>query len=223
MRLLLVEDEDPLARVLSRALSEDGFSVDVCSSGADAYDQGLRVAYDVVVLDWTLPELDGIEVLRRWRARGMTTPVLLLSARGAVGERVQGLRAGADDYVVKPVALEELHARVEALVRRGGAARQTTIGSLKLDPRARTVTGPLGVESLSGREFATLSLLAERLGDVISRGEILTHVWGEEFDGTPNIVDVYIGYLRAKLPKVGAPDVSLETVRGLGFRLRSAG
>ncbi|MBK8168905.1 MAG: response regulator transcription factor [Sandaracinaceae bacterium] len=221
MRLLLVEDEDRLAQVLARALSEDGFMVDTCSNGADAFEQALRVKYDAVVLDWVLPQLDGVEVLRRWRARGMNTPVLLLSARGSVGERVQGLRAGADDYVVKPVALEELHARVAALVRRGRSTQESKVGDVNLDVRARTLTGPRAEENLSGRECATLALLISNLNDVVARSEILSHVWGSDFDGTPNVVDVYIGYLRTKLARVGAEDVALETVRGIGFRLKA--
>lgn len=220
MRLLLVEDEERLARVLSRALSEDGFTVDTCTNGGDALEQALRVNYDAIVLDWVLPQLDGVEVLRRWRARGMNAPVLLLSARGSVGERVQGLRAGADDYVVKPIALEELHARVDALVRRGQTARALEVGDMKLDPRARTLSGPKAEESLSGRECTTLSLMIEHLDDVVARTEILSRVWGADFDGTPNVVDVYIGYLRNKLETVGVKDVSLETVRGIGFRLK---
>lgn len=220
MRLLLVEDEERLARVLSRALSEDGFTVDTCTNGGDALEQALRVNYDAIVLDWVLPQLDGVEVLRRWRARGMNAPVLLLSARGSVGERVQGLRAGADDYVVKPIALEELHARVDALVRRGQTARALEVGDMKLDPRARTLSGPKAEESLSGRECTTLSLMIEHLNDVVARTEILSRVWGANFDGTPNVVDVYIGYLRNKLETVGVKDVSLETVRGIGFRLK---
>lgn len=222
MRLLLVEDEDRLARVLAKALAEEGFSVDTCSNGLDAVEQATNVPYDVIVLDWTLPGLDGLEVLRRWRTRGLVTPVLLLSARGSVGERVQGLRAGADDYVVKPVALEELFARIEALLRRGAVVRPSSLGVLHIDSRTRTVTGPSGAETLSGREFSMLSLLVERSGDVVTRAELLTSVWGPSFDGTPNVVDVYVGYLRDKLARAAGSAVILETVRGVGYRLKDA-
>lgn len=221
MRILLVEDETHLAELLAQSLREEAHEVDVCHDGKVALAQTERVPYDVIVLDWVLPSIDGLELLRRLRARGATVPVLLLSARGSVGERVQALRAGADDYVVKPVALDELLARVEALHRRAsGHERVSEIGGLAFDHRARTITGSAGTQTLSAREYAVLSLLVDRLGDVITRSELLSSVWGPSFDGSPNVVDVYVGYVRGKLQTVAAEGLVLETVRGVGYRLR---
>jgi two-component system, OmpR family, response regulator len=220
MRLLLVEDEERVARILARGLSEEGHQVDVCASGLQARDQGLSVPYDVVLLDWSLPDLDGLSVLRAWRARGVRTPVLLLTARGSTGEKVTGLRAGADDYLVKPFAFDELLARLEALHRRGGAGHDATrLGPATLDARRRAlVLGPAS-ESLTAREFALLSELASHSGDVLSRSRLIHAVWGHDFDGNANVVDVYVGYLRTKLERLGTPGVRIESVRGVGYRL----
>ncbi len=223
MRVLLVEDEVRLAELLAQSLREEGHEVNVCHDGKVAAEQAERVPYDVIVLDWALPSMDGLEVLRRLRARGLHTPVLLLSARGTVGERVQALRMGADDYVVKPVALDELSARVEALHRRAsGQERVVELAGVRIDHRARSVIGASGTESFSAREYAVLSLLLDRLGDVVTRSELLSQVWGAAFDGSPNVVDVYVGYVRAKLQAVAATALVLETVRGVGYRLREA-
>lgn len=222
MRILLVEDEARLAQLLSQALREESHEVDVCDDGAVAADQAELVLYDVIVLDWVLPGLDGLALLRRWRSKGMNQPVLLLSARGTVGERVQALRAGADDYVVKPIALTELSARVEALHRRNqGHERLRALGDLQLDVRARSVTGPDGSQSLSAREFAVLMFLLDRQADVVTRSELLSSVWGPAFAGSPNVVDVYVGYVRGKLAASGCRGLVLDTVRGVGYRLRS--
>lgn len=223
MRILLVEDEARLASVLSRALREEGHEIDVCGDGESALEQAERLRYDVVLLDWVLPGLDGLEVLRRWRARGVAVPVLLLSARGSVGERVQALRAGADDYLVKPVAMSELCARIEALHRRSvGHDRARALGVATLDARSRTLRGPAGEVTLSARELGLLSHLADHFGDAVPRSELLSTVWGPSFDGTPNVVDVYVGYLRAKLAEAAGDALTLQTVRGVGYRLREA-
>lgn len=224
MRILVVEDEARLAALLAQALREETHEVDVCGDGADAAQQAELVSYDVIVLDWVLPGMDGLALLRRWRAKGMNQPVLLLSARGTVGERVSALRAGADDYVVKPIALSELAARVEALHRRGqGHDRLRQIGEVCFDVRARSVAGPGGTQSLSAREFAVLMYLLDRLGDVVTRSELLAAVWGPAFDGAPNVVDVYVGYIRTKLGAAAQHDLLIETVRGIGYRLRAVG
>ncbi|WP_163999823.1 response regulator transcription factor [Pyxidicoccus caerfyrddinensis] len=221
MKLLLVEDEERMARLLSRGLSEAGHHVDVCERGEDALQQAMDVAYDIVLLDWNLPDLDGLAVLRRWRGRGLRTPVMLLTARGTVGEKVTGLRAGADDYLAKPFAFEELLARLEALHRRGDAGTPLwQVGPLVLDSRRRVLRHGDQEQPLTGREFALFLELGGHVGEVRARSELLASVWGDTFDGPPNIVDVYVGYLRGKLERLGASGaVSIQVVRGVGFRL----
>ena len=220
MRLLLCEDEEKMARLLHRGLSEEGHLVDVCSSGADALEQALDITYDVVLLDWMLPDLDGIGLLRSWRQRGLRTPVLMLTARGTIGEKVTGLRAGADDYLVKPFDFEELLARLEALHRRGGAHEAVTrVGSLMLDARRRVLRRGEQEQTLTAREFELLSELAGHGGEVLARSRLLHTVWGVDFDGPPNIVDVYVGYLRAKIERLGGKDVTIRAVRSIGYRL----
>lgn len=219
MKLLLVEDEARMARTLARGLSEEGHQVDVCATGRDALEQGQAIAYDVVLLDWSLPDLDGVSVLRAWRGAGLRTPVLLLTARGATGEKVTGLRAGADDYLVKPFAFDELLARLEALNRRNGADEPAALGPVRLDPRRRALTRDGREEPLTAREFALLSELAGHRGDVLSRTRLVEAVWGGSFAGNHNVVDVYVGYLRAKLEAIGAAGVEIQAVRGVGYRL----
>jgi DNA-binding response OmpR family regulator len=174
-----------------------------------------------VLLDWSLPDVDGVSVLRQWRTRGVRTPVLLLTARGSTAEKVTGLRAGADDYLVKPFVFDELLARVEALHRRGGGDAGVRIGDLLIDERRRAMV--LGERSvpLTQREFQLLSALATRPGEVLTRADILRAVWGSTDDANPNVVDVYVGYLRTKLERLGATSVGIESVRGLGYRLRA--
>jgi DNA-binding response OmpR family regulator len=193
--------------------------VDVCASGLAARDQALAVPYDVILLDWSLPDLDGISVLRGWRQRGLRTPVMLLTARGSTGEKVTALRAGADDYVVKPAAFDELLARLEALQRRGGGHDATKIGPVTLDPRRRVLMLGTSTESLTAREYALLGALAAHEGDVLSRSRLIQSVWGSEYEGNANVVDVYVGYLRTKLQRLGADGVHIDAVRGVGYRL----
>lgn len=221
VKLLLVEDEAQMARLLQRGLSEEGHQVDVCARGADALTQAANVSYDAIILDWSLPDLDGVSVLRQWRESGLSTPVLMLTARGSTGEKVTGLRAGADDYLVKPFDFEELLARLEALARRGaGSSPSAQLGSVSLDAKRRSLSRS-GVEvTLTAREFALANELWSHAGDVLSRSRLLSSVWGTDFDGLPNVVDVYVGYLRAKLAELGADDVEIAAVRGIGYRLR---
>jgi DNA-binding response OmpR family regulator len=220
MKLLLVEDEEKMARLLLRGLGEEGHQVDVCRLVDEALEQAQLIAYDVIVLDWMLPDGDGVGLLRQWRARGFRTPVLMLTARGTTGEKVTGLRAGADDYLVKPFDFDELLARLEALHRRGGEHEVTTqLGSLTVDSRRRVLRCGTAEHSLTAREFALLQELAGHRDEVLTRSRLLAAVWGSDFDGAPNIVDVYVGYLRAKLEQLGAADVAIRTVRGVGFRL----
>ncbi len=221
MKLLLVEDETRLARVIARGLTEEGHTVDACERGTDAIEQGLALDYDVAILDWSLPDADGLTVLRTWRARGCTMPVLMLTARSSVPERIAGLRAGADDYLGKPFDFEELLARLEALHRRSTTASALRAGDVELDAHRRVLTCAAEEVALTAREFALMRLLFERVGDVCTRTELLSGVWGTAFDGEPNVVDVYIGYLRKKLAEIHADRLSIATVRGIGFRLEA--
>jgi DNA-binding response OmpR family regulator len=219
LKLLLVEDEPKMSRMLQRGLSEEGHQVDACVDGEAALSQAQEVAYDVVLLDWSLPGLDGVSVLRRWRAAGLTTPVLMLTARGSTGEKVTGLKAGADDYLVKPFDFDELLARLEALGRRGGReASQGSLGAVTLDARRRCLRAGGREVELTAREFSLAAEFFSHGGDVLGRARLLSAVWGTDFDGSPNVVDVYVGYLRTKLDSLGA-DVELLTVRGIGYRL----
>jgi two-component system OmpR family response regulator len=222
VRVLLVEDEPRLAQLLRRGLEEQGYAVDVAGDGAEALWLATETAYDTIVLDVMLPTLDGLQVTRRLRAARRWTPVLLLTARDTVDDRVAGLDAGADDYLVKPFSFAELVARVRALVRRARVARPTVhqVGDLRLDP-ARRRAWRAGVElDLSPKEFALLELFLSRPGEVLSRGTILEHVWDFAHDPISNVVDQYVAYLRRKIDRpFGRAD--LETVRGFGYRLRA--
>ncbi len=221
MRVLVVEDEAKMVALLQRGLREEGHEVDLCTRGADALDQAAAVPYDVVLLDWSLPDFDGIALLRRWRDAGLRTPVLMLTARGSVGERVTGLRAGADDYLTKPFDFDELLARLEALHRRGGGHEaRRRLGRARLDANRRTLAVGDLEESLTAREFMLLSELAGHAGETLTRSELLTSIWGAGFDGTPNVVDVYVGYVRAKLRRLGVDqEITIKSVRGTGYRL----
>jgi DNA-binding response OmpR family regulator len=219
MKLLLVEDEARVARTLARGLGEEGHQVDLCATGQSALEQGQAIDYDVVLLDWSLPDLDGVSVLRAWREAGLRTPVLLLTARGSTGEKVTGLRAGADDYLVKPFDFDELLARLEALHRRNGAEEPALLGPARLDPRRRALVRGGLAEQLTPREYSLLSELSSHRGDVLSRSRLLDAVWGGDFQGNQNVVDVYVGYLRGKLERIGAAGVELQAVRGVGYRL----
>ena len=220
MKLLLVEDEPKMARMLQRGLAEEGHTVDVCGTGEDAFGRALDVAYDVVMLDWSLPDTDGVSVLQRWRARGLVTPVLMLTARGTTGEKVTGFKAGADDYLVKPFDFEELLARLTALARRsGGSHGSPHFKGVELDTKRRVFRHGDKEAELTAREFALAQEFFTHPNDVLSRSRLLSAVWGTDFEGSPNVVDVYVGYLRAKLEGVGCTDVELSAVRGIGYRL----
>jgi len=220
VRILLVEDEARMAQLIKRGLDEEGHIADICVNGSSALQQALSIPYDVIVLDWALPDLDGVSVLRDWRQHGLRTPVLMLTARGATGEKVTALRAGADDYLVKPFDFEELLARLEALHRRGlGHEPVTSLGSLSLDSRRRVIRTSTLELPLTAREFSLFLELTTHVGDVLTRSHLLSAVWGADFDGGPNVVDVYIGYLRSKLERVAAADVAIKSVRGVGYRL----
>jgi two-component system OmpR family response regulator len=217
VRVLIVEDEAKLAAIIRRGLRAVGHAADVAANGRDALWMAGATDYSVVVLDLMLPDIEGFEVCRRLRAEGSATPVLMLTARDAVADRVAGLDAGADDYLVKPFAFDELLARLRALTRRPEALRPTVVsaGGLTLDPAARTVARGAEPVDLTPREFALLELLMERAGEAVSRFEVLERVWDDAYEHRSNVIDVYVGYLREKL---GAD--AIETVRGVGYRLR---
>jgi two-component system, OmpR family, response regulator len=221
MRILVVEDEVKMAGLLHRGLTEDGHVVDVARRGDDAVWMGQMVEYDAIVLDLMLPGLDGVGVCRHWRESGVWSPVLMLTARDAIQDRVAGLDAGADDYLAKPFSFAELLARLRALARRGAAERPVAleVGDLRLDPATRQVWRD-GVEvTLSGKEFALLETFMRRPGDVLSRVQLLEHAWDYAFESRSNVVDVYVRYLREKVDRpFGRHDI--ETVRGVGYRLR---
>ncbi|SNS74793.1 response regulator transcription factor [Actinomadura mexicana] len=222
MRVLVVEDEIRTAALLRRGLREEGYAVDVAANGPDAVWQAVESPYDAIVLDVMLPGLDGFEVCRRLRVRDCWAPVLMLTARDAVSDRVHGLDAGADDYLTKPFSFAELLARLRALVRRGVKERPTllTVGDLRLDPSSRRVWRGEAERQLSPKEFALLELFMRHPGDVMTRTTILEHVWDYAYDGSSNVVDQYVAYLRRKIDDPGTESL-LETVRGAGYRLRT--
>jgi two-component system OmpR family response regulator len=223
VRVLVIEDEAKLAEVIARGLREEGYAADVAGRGEDALWMAQAAAYDVILLDVMLPGADGFEVCRQLRALEVWSPVLMLTARDAVGDRVNGLDAGADDYLVKPFSFEELLARLRALVRRAPSERPVVVqvGDLRLDPAARRAwRGEVELE-LSAKEFTLLELFMRRPGKVLTRAALLDGAWDMAFERRSNIVDVYMGYLRAKVDKPFGRD-SLETVRGVGYRLRAS-
>jgi len=210
--------------VLKRGLEIEGYAVDVAATGDDALWAGTELAYDAVILDAMIPAPDGFEVCRRLRQTGRWMPVLMLTARDAVEDRVRGLDAGADDYLPKPFAFAELFARLRALVRRDSGERPAELraGDLCLDPAAKTVTRGDKEVALSAKELALLELMLRHKGDVLSRTAILDHVWDFAYDGTSNVVDVYVRYLREKIDRPFGRH-AIETVRGSGYRLRADG
>jgi two-component system, OmpR family, response regulator len=216
VRILVVEDDSKVASFVARALTEEGHQCDVAADGLEGERQGRLARYDVIVLDWMLPGMDGLSVCRSLRRAGVRTPVMMLTARDEVGERVLGLDAGADDYVVKPFALEEFLARVRALGRRAseGAGMLVVEGlSLDLTRRTFTVEGGAPVE-LTGREFGLLEYLVRNAGRPVARTELLARVWGTAFDPGTNVIDVYVRHLREKLGEQGK---RITTLRGVGY------
>ena len=222
VRVLVVEDETKLGNLLSRGLREEGYSADLAERGEEALWMAKAVEYDAILLDVMLPGLDGFDVCRRLRADGVWSPVLMLTARDAVDDRVAGLDAGADDYLAKPFSFEELLARLRALTRRAPIERPAVLaaGDLRLDPAAhRAWRGDVELD-LSAKEFALLELFMRRPGSVLSRGQLLEGAWDMAFESRSNVVDVYVRYLREKIDRPFGCE-SIETVRGVGYRLRA--
>jgi len=224
MRVLVVEDETKMAGLLRRGLTEEGYSVEIAATGTDGLWAATESDYDCLILDLMLPDLSGLEVCRQLRARGRWAPVLMLTARDAVPDRVAGLDAGADDYLIKPFAFSELFARLRALVRRGPSERPAAlvVGDLTLDAATRSVLRAGTHVELTAKEFALLEYLLQHAGEVLTRTRILEHVWDFAYDGDSNVVDVYIRYLRDKVDRPFGRH-SIETVRGAGYRLRADG
>ena len=221
MKVLVIEDDVRMAGLLRRGLGQEGWAVDVAVDAAEARHAVGSTPYDAVVCDVGLPgDASGVDWCRWFRAEGYWTPLLMLTARTGVGDRIAGLDSGADDYLGKPFAFGELAARLRSLLRRGATARPTSleVGALRLDPAEHRVRWHDRLVELSPREFALLDYFMRRPGDVLSRSDILDHVWDYAYDGTSNVVDVYVRYLRNRLAEVDADDL-IETVRGVGYRL----
>ena len=216
MRVLLVEDDPTLNRQLDMALQAAGYAVDVSTNGRDAWALGDAEDFDAVVLDLGLPQMDGLTVLKRWRAAGRSMPVLILTARDHWHEKVAGIDAGADDYLTKPFHTEELLARLRGLIRRasGHASPVLVCGPVELDTRSGRVTLNGQLLPLTSHEFKVLAYLMHHVGAVVSRTELTEHIYAQDFERDSNTIEVFVGRLRKKLP----PDL-IETVRGLGYRL----
>jgi two-component system OmpR family response regulator len=224
MRILVVEDELKMAGLLRRGLVEEGHAVDVTRTGDDAVPMAAATEYDAIVLDLMLPGIDGVEACRQLRESGVWAPVLMLTARDGVDDRVAGLDAGADDYLTKPFSFAELLARLRALVRRGSVERPVLleVDDLRLDPATRKAWRGDTEVRLSPKEFALLETFMRRPGHVLSRYQLLEHAWDYAYENRSNVVDVYVRYLRSKIDRPFGRE-SLETVRGVGYRLRSHG
>jgi DNA-binding response OmpR family regulator len=222
VRLLVVEDDKRLADVMRRGLKQEGYTVEICVNGDDAILQASLNDYDALVLDIMLPGKDGLTVCRELRAKSVSTPVLMLTARDSLDDIVKGLEAGADDYLKKPFAFRELRARLQSLIRRasGQASSQLQVGDLVLDLATRELTVSGKAVVLTNREYQVLVFLMHNRGRVLSRTLIEEHVWGYDYEGYSNTVDVHITRLRQKLDRPGKPSI-IQTVRGAGYRLLS--
>jgi two-component system OmpR family response regulator len=216
MRILVVEDDANLNRQIKEALTEGGYAVDVAFDGEEGHFLGDTEPYDAVVLDIGLPQMDGLSVLEEWRRAGKTMPVLLLTARDRWSDKVQGIDAGADDYVAKPFHMEEILARIRALVRRaaGHASNEITAGTVRLDVKAGKVTVDGQSVKLTSHELRLLSYLMHHKGKVVSRTELTEHLYDQDFDRDSNTIEVFVGRLRKKLP-----EECIQTVRGLGYQI----
>lgn len=222
MRILVVEDEIHLQNIIKKRLLKEHYSVDACGDGLEALDYLAVSPYDAVILDIMLPGLSGIDVLKRIRAEGSQVPVLFLTARDGIDDRVAGLDCGADDYLVKPFAFEELLARIRVMLRRTGGhtTDELTLADLIVDLKSHQISRGGKIIELSGREYAILEYLMRNQGHVLSRSQIEQHVWSFDYEGGSNMVDVYIRYLRKKIDE-GFPQKLIHTVRGAGYVMRA--
>lgn len=221
MRILLVEDEKKMASFIERGLKEEGYAVDTASDGELGWEYASTNDYDVIILDWMLPKMNGLALCSKIRQAGYRTPVLMLTARDGVEDKIKGLDQGADDYLTKPFAFDELLARIRALLRRPRELQEEAIlksGNLTVDLIGRCVTAGSEEISLSQKEFALLEFLMRHKGEVVSRAQIAEHVWDIHFDPMSNTIDVYINFLRKKIDG-GRQKSRIETVRGAGYRL----
>jgi DNA-binding response OmpR family regulator len=220
--ILLVEDDGGVARIVEQALSEAGHAVDLAASGGDGFARALGGSYDAIVLDVLLPEMDGFEICRRLRHERITTPILMLTARDAVQDRVSGLDAGADDYLTKPFALEELLARIRALARRATNSpgdEILSVGDLRLDPSSHAVERAGNPIALTAQEFALLEFLMRNPGRILSKDQILARVWGYDVERSSNVVEIYIHYLRRRIDR-GSAHPLIRTVRRVGYTIK---
>jgi two-component system, OmpR family, response regulator len=224
MRALVVEDEVKMAALIRRGLIEEGYAADVARTGEEALWMARATPYDAIVLDVMLPGRNGLEVCRSLRESGVWSPILMLTARDGVEDKVSGLDSGADDYLSKPFSFAELLARLRALTRRGPSERPTVleVGTLRLDPATRQAWRGEAEVDLSAKEFALLETFMRNAGDVLTRLDLLEHAWDYGYENRSNVVDVYVRYLRAKIDRPFGVD-SIETVRGVGYRLRRDG
>ena len=222
MHILVVEDDAPLARIVKKSLESGGHTVEVAIDGQEGLDLGRRRGHDAVVLDIQLPKVNGMDVCRMLREDGNRVPIIMLTARGAVADRINGLDAGADDYLPKPFSLAELQARLRALSRRGQPSDNEVLesGALTLDPAARELRVNDVVVEMTGTELALLEHLMQNAGVVLSRDQLREHVWGDGPEPTSNVVDIYVHYVRRKLKSAGLTDDPIRTVRGLGYAFR---
>jgi len=220
MRILLIEDDVKAAQLLARGLREEAFDVEVAHTAEDGERRAVLDAHELIVLDWMLPAKDGLTLCADLRARGVATPILMLTARDALQDRVKGLRVGADDYLTKPFDFEELLARVHALLRRSGMTRPPvlTVADLSLDPGSQRVTRGDELLVLTAKEFAILNLLMRHAGNVVSRTRLVEQVWKVDLIGIDNLIDVHVSNLRRKVDGSGRPAL-IQTVRGRGFKV----
>lgn len=222
MKLLIVEDEKRLCQTVAKHLKSDGYTVDTCYDGSDALDYINGTEYDAVILDIMLPGLDGISVLKKIRSRKLKTPVLLLTAKSSIDDKVEGLDSGADDYLTKPFSLEELSARIRVMIRRNGVERvdnTITVGPLTLDTEKKTAVRDGKTITLTAKEYSILEYLMHNQGIVLTRDKIMHHIWNYDYEGSSNIIDVYIRTLRNKID-ADSDQKLIRTVRGIGYVIR---